>query len=201
MVWHGRAGDLIDHPVVTLDTAEAFAQVKDVVVDGLTSRVVGFTLKGRGFFSSPNKGVVPVTRVAAIGHDAIMIASADVVSESDEEMEEAARQPHKVIGIEVMSDRGKRLGRIESLILEVDGNRASVIGYEIKTPDRGTALLPLPEAFGVSSDTAVVPAAVEDYVSSDLRGFGETVARFRGRERNEPSGPAVMPPPREKAAP
>jgi uncharacterized protein YrrD len=68
-----RARELTGRPVVTLDTADDVAEVKDVVFDHASATLVGFTLNKRGFLGSPLKEVLPWSRVAALGPDAVMI--------------------------------------------------------------------------------------------------------------------------------
>ena len=74
-----RATEVIGLPVVTLDTAAAVGEVRDVLFDPARSRVVAFTVRGRGLLSPPLLGLLPGAAVAAIGPDAVMIATADAL--------------------------------------------------------------------------------------------------------------------------
>ena len=62
-----RAREIGGRPVVTLDGAEAVAEVKDVLFSHASTRVVGFTLNRRGFLGSPMKERLPWSRGAAPG--------------------------------------------------------------------------------------------------------------------------------------
>ena len=54
-----RSRGISGRPVVTLDTAEAPAEVRDVVLSYATADLVGFTLNKRGYLGSPLKEVLP----------------------------------------------------------------------------------------------------------------------------------------------
>lgn len=175
-----RAGDLIGHPVVTIDTAEDLAEVKDVVFRYEEATVVGFTLNKRGRFAGPLKSVLPWSRVAALGRDAVMVTDATVLGAPDDSMAEAAEgADSNIVGSTVMTDAGKALGTISDLVLEVAA-RAEVIGFEIDG-GTGTRLLPVGDTFSVSGTVLMVPAAAEEFLRDDLSGFGSAVEAFMDR--------------------
>lgn len=180
-----RAGDLIGRPVVTLDTAEDIAEIKDVVFRHSEAKVVGFTLNKRGRFSGPLKSVLPWSRVAALGRDAVMVATRDAVGPADESMEAAGGgDDRNIVGTTVMTDSGNALGRVCDLVLEVAAH-ADVVGFEIDG-GQGGRLLPVGDTFSVSGTVLMVPAAAEEFLRDDLSGFGSAVeaflARLHGRE-------------------
>jgi sporulation protein YlmC with PRC-barrel domain len=172
-----RAHEITGRPVVTLDTAEAVAEVKDVVIAHGAAEVVGFTLNGRGFLSSPLREVLPWTRVGALGRDAVMVDGADALTPPDAAMEEAAAAARErdIVGATVMTDGGTALGTV------VDGP-----GVE-RDRDAATLLIPVDDTIAVSGSTLLVPAAAEGFVRDDLSGFGSAVADFRARLREEGS--------------
>ena len=177
-----RSRGISGRPVVTLDTAEAPAEVRDVVLSYATADLVGFTLNKRGYLGSPLKEVLPWSRVASLGRDAVLVASADALGADDAAMAAAAEAGEPdVIGVAVMTDDGTRLGAVTDVILEV-GRTADVIGFELDGPEV-RLLLPIDDTIAVSGDTLMVPAAARDFVRDDLSGFGSAVADFRARLR------------------
>jgi uncharacterized protein YrrD len=183
-----RAREVIGRPVVTLDGAEAVAEVKDVLFSHANAAVVGFTLNRRGFLSSTQKDVLPWLRVAALGRDAVMVESAEAIGAGDQVMEAAGSGGGDVIGAKVITDAGKELGEVVDVIIEVDGE-AAVVGFEMHGPaverdrKRATLLIPVGDTFAVSGQALMVPAAAEEFVRDDLSGFGSAVEGFRTRLR------------------
>ncbi len=181
-----RAREVTGRPVVTLDTADDIAEVKDVVFDHANASLVGFTLNRRGFLGSPMKGVLPWSRVFALGPDALMIAGDSAIGDGDAAMDGAAAGDRNVIGATVMTDGGASLGTVVDVILEI-GTDARVVGFEIVGPEverdrkAATLLIPIDDTVAVSGQTLMVPAAAHDFVQDDLSGFGSAVAAFRAR--------------------
>ena len=186
-----RATELIGHPVVTLDGGEDIAEVKDVVYGTAEAALLGFTLNRRGFWGRPLKQVLAWDRVACLGGHAVMIGTAADLDESDEALarEVKGARHRNVIGSEVITDSGLRLGEVTDVVILVD-DRPEVVGYEIGgsevlTPRAGGhVFIPLPETLAVSGEALMVPAEVRDFVSDDLAGFGAAVERFRDHLRS-----------------
>ena len=181
-----RAGEITGRPVVTLDTAEDIAEVKDVVFSHNNGYLVGFTLNKRGWLAGPLKEVLPWSRVHGLGPDAVMIAARDVLTRpGQEDFAEAGAE--NVVGSRVITDSGNELGEVTDLVLAVDQTEARVVGYEIGGPtvERGPGAdrryIPLPETFAVSRAALIVPASVTNFVRDDLSGFGGAVDEFRAQ--------------------
>jgi uncharacterized protein YrrD len=187
-----RAREITGRPVVTLDAADAVAEVKDVVVSHGSATVVGFTLNKRGFLGSPMREVLPWSAVRALGRDAVMVDAATSLVQDDATMEAAAGEARDrdVIGATVMTDGGTALGTVVDVIVEVDA-AASVVGFEVDGPaverdrDAATLLIPVDDTIAVSGETLMVPAATEQFVRDDLAGFGSAVDDFRARLRGQ----------------
>ncbi len=188
-----RATDLIGHPVVTLDGGEAVAEVKDVVYGTAEAALLGFTLRRRGFLGGPMKLVLAWERVVTLGRHAVMIATEADLDQRNAVLVQEVKESraHNVIGSEVITDAGRRLGEVTDVVVLV-ADRPEVVGYEIGgsevlTPrSGGHVFVPLPETLAVSGQALMVPAAVEDFVSDDLAGFGASVERFRDHLRASP---------------
>lgn len=189
-----RATELIGHPVVTIDSGEAVAEVKDVVYGTSEAALLGFTLNHRGFLGGPMKQVLAWPRVAALGRHAVMIATAGDLDERDDVLVDdlKASRGRNVITSDVITDAGERLGEVTDVVVLVDRD-PEVVGYEIGgsevlTPHKGGhVFIPLPETLAISGEALMVPAAVRDFVSDDLAGFGASVARFRQHLRTAPA--------------
>jgi uncharacterized protein YrrD len=87
----------------------------------------------------------------------------------------------------VLTDNGRDLGRVVDVVLH-SGASLEVVGYEVEASEAlGTAgrrvLIPLPDTMAVSGENLIVPAAVTEFVSEDLAGFGAAVDAFRARLR------------------
>ncbi len=186
-----RATELIGHPIVTLDGGDDIAEVKDVVYGTAEAALLGFTLNRRGFWGRRMKQVLAWDRVAALGGHAVMIATAADLDDSDDVLvQEVKGARHRnVIGSEVITDSGQRLGEVTDVVILV-ADEPEVVGYEIGgsevlTPrSGGHVFIPLPETLAVSGEALIVPAAVSDFVSDDLAGFGAAVERFREHLRS-----------------
>ena len=185
-----RARELVGRPVVTLDGADDLAEVKDVLFSYTQGAIVGFTLNKRGRLGGPLHEVLPWSRVAALGRDALMIRDAAALGADDEAMAGARSSGGgDVIGASVLTDGGKELGRVVDVIVEVGGpgGDADVIGFEMDGPevqrDRATAtlLIPVDDTIAISGQALIVPAAAEEFVRDDLSGFGSAVQDFRAR--------------------
>ncbi|MGE0025961.1 MAG: PRC-barrel domain-containing protein [Thermoleophilia bacterium] len=187
-----RAREITGRPVVALSSADAIAEVKDVVISHPSAAVVGFTLNKRGFLGSPLKEVLPWGRLGSLGRDAVMVDDPGVLTAQDAAIDEARAEgrDRDVIGATVMTDAGKALGTVVDVILEV-GDDARIVGYEVHGPDvqrdkqAATLLIPVGETIAVSGETLMVPAEVEGFVRDDLSGFGSAVADYRARLAEE----------------
>ena len=183
-----RAHEITGRPVVTLDGAEAIAEVKDVVISHASAAVVGFTLNKRGFLGSPLKEVLPWSNLRALGRDAVIVDDPSALTSSDPRIDEAVAEgrDRDVIGATVMTDAGTALGTVVDVIVEV-GEKAGIVGFEVHGPEverdrpAATLLIPVDDTIAVSGSTLMVPAETEQFVRDDLSGFGSAVEDFRAR--------------------
>ncbi len=184
-----RATELHGLVVVTLGGDE-IADVKDVVWRAAGGSVLGFTLNKRGLFGGPMKEVLTWAALHWVGPDAVMVPDATVLVHRDDVTGAggaAGRGGGDVIGDDVLTEDGRRLGRVVDVIIEVEAS-GDVVGYEIEA-DEGLrsggqrVLLPLPDTLAVSGEKLIVPAAAVDFVADDLAGFGAAVEQFRTQLR------------------
>ena len=174
-----RATELMGLTVVTLDRAAAVGEVRDVLFDPGRSRVVAFTVRGRGLLSPPLVGLLPATAVRAIGRDAVLIADENALVTERDGMVSALDNQVEVLGKEVVTDAGTTLGDVVDVVLEVEAGEAVVVGCEVSQVGDRHVILPLSPGMPLSSDALVVPAAFETYAANGLSGFRDVLARAR----------------------
>jgi uncharacterized protein YrrD len=181
-----RATETIGLPVVTVTSGEDVAEVKDVVYSVEEARLVGFTLNRRGFLAGPMREVLPWAAVHALGRHALMVRDENALApgKSPEAKDVTGGGHRDVIGAEVLTDDGAKLGVVRDVVLHIDEG-AEVVGYEIDPPDSDrTLFVPLPDTLSVSGEALLVPAVVRDFLSDDLAGFGASVESFRAHLRS-----------------
>jgi uncharacterized protein YrrD len=182
-----RASDVSGLPVVTIDGGDDVAEIKDVVYEGASHTLVGFTLNKRGWFRGSMKEVLVAGSVEAIGRNAVMVATESAISAG---AHQAADSPgasggldpksgrFAVVGNTVMSSAGVALGKVVDVIIET-GTDPNAVGYEVATDD-GSIFVPSSAQMALSGQNLIVPAESEQFVRNDLAGFGASVASFRG---------------------
>src|SRR5665811_386294 len=170
-----RAGEIIGLPVVTIDGGEDVGEVKDVVYDGTSHRLIGFTLNKRGWFRGTLTDVLNVAQIAAIGGDAVMVNSdADLAAPvAAAEASALEGEGHDVIGTD-----GTILGVVSGVILSA-GERPAAVGYELTDDAGASVFVPISAQLALSGDNLVVPSEMTPFVRHDLAGFGASVSEFR----------------------
>lgn len=184
-----RTSEITKRPVVTL-TGEDVAQIKDVIYSAGGGAVGGFTLAGRGMFAGPMDVALSWSSVTALGTDAVMITSGEVLEPVQGVLSQSASSGGSggdVLGSRVLTDDGSDLGEVVDVIVEVTNQGpCTVIGYEIEPSDASgtkgaTVLIPLPDTVAASGQNLIVPASARDFVGHDLAGFGAAVKDFRAQ--------------------
>ncbi len=181
-----RAREITGRPVVTLG-GDDIAQVKELVYDGVSGNVGGFTLNGRGLFAGPLRAALPWVAVVACGPDAVMVRGAEALEPRDAVLAPAGSGGADVLGSRVLTEGGRDLGQVVDVIVQI-ALVADVVGYEVEASEAlGTdgrrVLIPLPDTLAVSGEALMVPDAAVEFVSEDLAGFGAAVETFRSRLR------------------
>lgn len=169
-------------PVVTIDGGEDVAEVRDLIYNPEAGRLIGLTLNKRGFLAGRRHEVLAAETIHAIGRDAVMVDSEESLLAPDAAPEDVGAPPSErnVIGNEVLTEQGKRLGTVKDVVVLV-GSDGEVVGYEIETESGGTGYIPLPNQLAVSGTALVVPDPTQDFVEADLVGLGAAVDEFRSR--------------------
>src|ERR1700712_4401659 len=109
-----RARQLAGRVVVTF-AGEDVAQIKDIVYAANGGEIGSFTLAGRGLFAGPLKVALPWASVVALGPDAVVIESDQVLVPLAEvfHAEDGPVSSGKgdILKSEVLTDAGMSLGR------------------------------------------------------------------------------------------
>lgn len=182
------AADLTKRPVVTLG-GEAVAQVKDTVFDASGGQITGFTLAGRGLLSGPLKQSLPWSGVHALGPDAVMIPSDEVLQARDAVVDKGEAGTGQVRGARVLSDGGLELGTVLDAVVE-GGPSGRVVGFEIATTEamgrhERRAFLPAPGQLAMTGETLVIPAELAGQAVDDLAALAVAWDRARTRTAGE----------------
>ncbi len=176
-----RATDLIGRPVVTLGGESPF-EIKDIVFDSSTGRLLGFNLRNHGFLGSPAEERLALDDVHGLGPDAVVVADADCL---DASVDLATGSGGDVLGNRILTDDGTELGEVVEVII-TSGRSAEVVGFEVAAAEGVRAgdhhvFIPMPDTSAISGERIVVPDAAVEYIRDDLTGFGGAVAEFRER--------------------
>lgn len=180
-----RASELIGLPVVSITSGEALADVRDVVYDGASHRLVGFTMNKRGLLGGRMKQTLSAGSVAAIGPDAVMIETDSAMTDGGEAEAglDDLGSARPVIGNRVLSADGSDLGEVVAVIVAT-GDQPRAVGYELQPHGRAdTAFVPSSERMALSGQNLVLPADATAYVHYDLADFGAAVASYPPSER------------------
>lgn len=194
-----RASDLMGLPVVSIDTGEDVAEIRDVVYDASTHRVLGFTLNKRGFLGGRLKSNLAISSIHAVGPQAVMVPSESDVLEERPDDEAVSAPSTAVIGHRVLNAAGSELGQVVGVIVEA-GSSAAAVGYEVEPPDgSGRLFVPISMQMALSSDNVLLPEGAEAFVRHDLGAFGAAVSEYRSSETQ--AQPSQSQPPSASGAP
>ena len=177
-----RAGDLIGRPVVTVDGGDDIAEVKDVVYDAESRRLVGFTLNKRGWFRGAIKDLLAADQVHGIGDTAVMVADEAALTAPDVAPGGLRRvsSGRNVVDDRVLTEEGVDLGVVTGLVLLVD-DAVEVVGYELVDERGGRKFVPVDAQTSVSGSSLVVAPWAAEFVREDLSDFGAAVTAYRTR--------------------
>jgi sporulation protein YlmC with PRC-barrel domain len=168
-----KAQSLSGRPVVTLG-GDRTVEVKDVVFDGDSGSVTGFTLQKTGFLGGTADTVLPIGGVKAVGDHAVMVGDHDVFAAG----RELSGTGSELVGGKVMTDDGTELGRVLDVVLDVGRQPPIVVGFELApTPAVSDAdepvYLPVPDDRVVSAEAVVVPAAAREAICVDVEALAD----------------------------
>lgn len=178
-----RASDTLGLPVVSIESGEDIAEIRDVVYDAANHALIGFTLNKRGLFAGRMRSVLPAGAISAIGPAAVMVDGDQVVQEAPNELQTASSSDEMVpvLGNRVVAGDGSELGEVSGVVLSVggeEGNATEAVGYEL-TGDDGVAFVPISAQMAISADNLILPDEATQFMHNDLAGFGAAVTSYR----------------------
>lgn len=122
-----KGQEIIDLPVINLETGKEIGNVKDVVFDPNQEAITGLIING-GSWLQGNR-MVCYEKLHGIGEDAVTIEDDSALAEPDEIKECLNGADGNVIGAKVVTNDGKELGNIEDIVL--NSNSGEIDSYEI----------------------------------------------------------------------
>jgi len=175
-----RATELIGRPVLTL-AGESDVEVKDVVFDTRSGRLVGFTLRKHGLLGGPVDERLACADVHGLGPDAVTVADDSALRPGDADFADGG----DVIGDRIMTENGTDLGEVLEVVVST-GQSAEVDPSEnIRSSHGNRAFIPLPDTLAISGEHVIVPDSATDFIGNDLAGFGSAVTEFRKNLRRK----------------
>jgi uncharacterized protein YrrD len=169
-----KGKDVIGQPVIAYDSGENVEIVIDLIFDQDENRLLGFLIDEGGWFS--NAKVLPLDCVKAIGVDAVIISSKDMIipSGNSERIHRIMEQNNILNGTRIMTIDGRDLGTLVDFYFdEVTG---AVEGYEASgglfaDAYSGRSFVPAPQTLKIGEDVAFVPAETADLMQEQVGGF------------------------------
>ena len=174
-----KGREVVGLPVVTVNTGEDVADVRDLIFEP-GGHLVGFTLRKRGFLRGRMKEVLSAEHVTGIGPAAVMIESDDCLDLPANAPEEIAAvgEGDDVLQDQVISENGVVLGTITDVVI-LGGRGLSLAGYQLTKPDKTVGFIPFPAQRSVSGSHLVVPNDFTRLIRNDLVGLGEAIGEYR----------------------
>ncbi len=175
-----RGADLIGRPVVSSETGNAIAEIRDVVFDASRGAITGFTLRKRGFLGIRMKQVLPISAVVAVGTDAVMVTRADSLFEADEAPGDmATERSANVIEDRVITESGRVLGIVRDVIV-LGGSSPRIVGFEVGGGPAGDGIVSLGAHTALSGSALIVPDSYEHRMRNDLTGHSAELSLLDG---------------------
>lgn len=177
-----KGTDLIGKPVVSFDTGEQFETIKDLVFDQVNNQLLGFVVDEGGWFSGAR--VLPLTRVQALGQDAIIVPDkrAVIAADTEETFRRILDRNNILKGTKIVTTDGRDLGKLTDLYF--DEQTGAVEGYEASggvfaDAVSGKSFIPAPHALKIGEDVAFVPPETAQLMEEQvggLRGAAQSAA-------------------------
>jgi uncharacterized protein YrrD len=169
-----KGRDIIGKPVVSYDTGEKFDRVQDLIFDQNSNRLLGFLLDEAGWFKDAR--VLPFAEIQAIGADAAIVSSKNVVVRGSDIQPIATILEHNTIlkGTRIMTTDGRDLGTLIDLYFD---ERTGVIeGYEssgglFADVYSGRSFVPAPQTLKIGKDVAFVPSQTAQLMEEQVGGI------------------------------
>jgi len=165
---------MIGKPVVAFDSGEKFNTIVDLIFDQQNNLLLGFLVDEGGWFS--NALVLPLSKIQAIGNDAVIVPSRDVISSASEipEIQNILEKDNVLKGTKIMTVDGRDLGTMTDLYF--DDKTGVIEGYEVSggifaDAYSGRSFVPAPDTIKIGEDIAFVPSETADLMEDQTGGI------------------------------
>lgn len=165
---------LIGKPVVAFDSGEKFKTIVDLIFDQESNLLLGFLVDEGGWFG--NALVLPLSRVKAIGSDAVIVPSVDAICAAGDfpEIQSILQRDNTLRGTKIMTTDGRDLGTMVDLYF--DDISGAIEGYEVSggifaDAYSGRSFVPAPDTLKIGEDVAFVPAETADLMQEQVGGI------------------------------
>lgn len=169
-----KGTDLLGRLVVSYDTGERVARVKDLIFDQDSDRLLGFLVDEGGWLHSAR--VIPFENVRAIGVSAVVIPSRSSIVKASEtpRIQQLIKRDNILKGTRIMTVNGRDLGTMVDLYF--DEQTGKVEGYEASgglfaDAYSGRSFVPAPQTLKIGEDIAFVPDATANLMEEQVGGI------------------------------
>jgi uncharacterized protein YrrD len=165
---------MIGKPVVAYDSGEKFKTIVDLIFDQESNLLLGFLVDEGGWFS--NALVLPLSKIQAIGSDAVIVPSTDAVTSAIDypEIQSILERDNILKGTKIMTTDGRDLGTMVDLYF--DDISGTIEGYEVSggifaDAYSGRSFVPAPDTLKIGEDVAFVPAETANLMEEQTGGI------------------------------
>ena len=165
---------MIGKPVVAFDSGEKFNTIVDLIFDQQNNLLLGFLVDEGGWFS--NALVLPLSNIQAIGNDAVIVPSRDMIVPASEfpEIQNILEKDNVLKGTKIMTVDGRDLGTMSDLYF--DDTTGAIEGYEVSggifaDAYSGRSFVPAPDTIKIGEDIAFVPSETADLMQEQTGGI------------------------------
>jgi uncharacterized protein YrrD len=169
-----KGKDIVGKPVIAYDSGEKVETIVDLIFDQDENRLLGFLIDEGGWFG--NAKVLPLNFVKAIGIDAVIIPSKDVIAPSSEHpiIHRILENNNILNGTRIMTTDGRDLGTLVDFYF--DQSTGVVEGYEASgglfaDAYSGRSFVPAPHTLKIGEDVAFVPTETAALMEEQVGGL------------------------------
>lgn len=151
--------DVLDLKVVTLKKGKVVGEIKDILFNTNSQKVVGFLVSEKGIFS--DTCFLPIENVYSIGPDALTIHSADYLQKSSASKQQAdakARSDHYLTNTQVITDSGSELGIVDDILFDSQTGKIEdlVITQSANSQFSGERKIPFSSVITLGKDNTII---------------------------------------------
>jgi uncharacterized protein YrrD len=169
-----KGKDIIDKSVVSYDTGERFAKVKDLLFDQNNNQFLGILVGEKGFLKGAR--IILLKDIQAFGSNAVIVPSKDSVIQSKEIslIEQILERNNILKGTRILTTDGRDLGTMVDMYF--DESTGSVEGYEVSgglfaDAYSGRSFVPAIQTLKIGEEVAFVPSHTADYMEEQVGGI------------------------------